>query len=575
MSEASAAAAARIKQLQEENAKRRAQVAKPKEELRQNQQSATDAKRFEKIQENIFFKTLISSQKAPKEQLADAEALMIATKDKKSDQTRLTELTEFQDWALYQNKVLAQRVISLLDTTTEAELQSAYNDIVQGVNDYEDKVRPFVENLKSFYRLHVHGKTHDVVREIKDEEERKAQRAKERAEQEATLKNLAETIETKQKDNETLRQDRTFWGMGGIRKEALEKISSNDAAIEEAKKEIERVSIALEQSLSTDNPQSALEPELIQDKERLREFLNLSSEEHIRLKTDLLTTTNDYINDVETRVTAVLDKMNKGEKSTREALDATMKLRNIFAIMQEAVKGAKTKNSKIRSELQTETPEESEMDKVLREDELIAVENHVATLDMIGNSTISRLTELSAQSLSLKGRRDNKIQQIQKTRDVKTAGIATMANNVALTLDSLTNTSLSQAADVAESSINRMNKGSHEIIAENATHTSVVMQEENAKISTMVSELGKLSEEFSKATAQQKQTLSERHELEQEMMDQAAELKKTLQSSIAMRADAIDSAQEGVEASDKKRLEAAKPANDDRKAEPSIFNLMP
>ena len=534
MSDAAARAAERIKEIQEQAIRRRTQPA-----ATATTKPAVNDARLAKIEENTFYKILMSNA-TPSQKKAEATKAMLATDDKTADKTRMRERAIYEEWMQAQREKLAMEVIRLTDTDTEAETQKTFRDIGHGIIEFEDNMKPLTDLLKGLFDLRMKGKTQDAIREIKNDAENRARRAKEQADREIRLNELEEQIKTKESEISVLEEDKTFIFFGSVKKESQDKITVKKSEIESAAKEIADITAAIEKAATEADSESALGADLAEAKEQLRTLFDLTSDEHIERKKKLIEAAKSFVVNTKDRVGNVMDHMEGMSKQIDTLFEAGTRMRGMYAIMNDASKDAKVENSKIRGNLQNGTPEESEMEKLEREDRLMAVEDHIASLDMASNSTVSELAQLTAQTGRVKSMKDSNALQMQKTLSLKTSGIAGIADKLAFTLQAVSQAALNESSEMAENSITHMNKGTNETISQEVFRIAVGMEEGNNKSRQAIEELEKFGETLRTSTQLQIQGIAEAQRLNEEFNQQAQKLQEDLKSAIAVHADVTD-----------------------------------
>ena len=559
MTEAAAKASERIKEIQEQAMKRRTQSATKTET-----QAVANDERLAKIQDNTFFKILMSNG-TPSQKKAEAAKAMVATDDKTADKVRMRERAQFEEWMQAQREKLAVEVIRLTDSETEAETQKTFKDIGNGIIEFEDSMKPLTDLLKGLFDLRMKGKTQDAIREIKDEADARERRAKERAEQEAKLTELDKLIKDRNEEITVLEQDRVL-GIFGIKKSALVQIAAKKEEIASVTKQIADLTEVIAKSSTEQVSESALGEDLAAAKEQMRTLFDLTSDEHIERKKRLIDAARSFVGNTKERVGSVMDHMEGMSKQIDTLFEAGTRMRGIYAIMNDASKDAKVENSKLRTTLQGDTAEESEMEKLAREEKLMAVEDHIANLDRASNSTVSELAQLTAQTGRVKSMKDSNALQMQKTLSLKTSGIAGIADKLAFTLQAVSQAALNESSEMAEDSIAHMNRGTNETVSQEVFRIAVGMEEGNKKSAQAIAELEDFGNTLRTSTQMQIEGVAEAQRLNEEFNEQARKLQDDLKAAIAVHADVTDGTAAAKAPAKEKKTAAASPSTD-------IFNL--
>ena len=139
---------------------------------------STSAKKFASVEDNAIYKIIFSEGDPEAKKSAVARELAYDLEEEKADnKASLLAFDLFKEWLMEQRKEMAQEIIKLTDTDAFSELKDVFDEMNQGLLDFEEQMAPLTEILDAVYALRMasDGAMFDVFREIQDdkvEEER-------------------------------------------------------------------------------------------------------------------------------------------------------------------------------------------------------------------------------------------------------------------------------------------------------------------------------------------------------------------------------------------------------------------
>lgn len=263
------------------------------------EKSAADAK-FANIESNPFYKIVFADGDPEEKKSAIAKALAYNLEDEKSDnKERLAAFELFKEWLMDQRKDMAQEIINLTDTDAFSELKDVFDEMNQGLLDFEKQMSPLTEILDAVYRLRMasDGTMFDVFREIKADQEEEARIAARREALDQKLKGCETSINDLEYEIADLYGQKSWFGLGGTKKEALAKIALKERDLEELRKEKDTTADELENTVYDRESEFA---EFAEEKRQLRELLDISSDEHKARQQALVDAANSFVNTADT-----------------------------------------------------------------------------------------------------------------------------------------------------------------------------------------------------------------------------------------------------------------------------------
>ena len=498
----------------------RGRRAKTAEETSEATDERASAKKFANIENNPFYKIVFAEgdPEAKKTEIAKALAYDIA--DEKSDnKERLAAFDLFKEWLMDQRKDMAQEIINLTDTDAFSELKDVFDEMNRGLLDFEQQMSPLTDILDAVYRLRMasDGAMFDVFREIKEDKEEEARIETRRAELDSHLSSLNGNVQKVKSEIDGLYKQKSWFGLGGTKKDALRQIAAKEVDLGELRKRIDTVADELKQT--TFNRESKFK-EFAEEKAKLRELLDISSEEHKQRQQALVDAANNFVNTADTRTSNVLVHLEGINEQVDRLADSNGGMRNVYAVISEAVEEAETVNTEVRDRLAQEPSDESNIAKMKRENQKMAVEEHVTALTAAKVDTLGTFSDLTAESYRIKSMKDSNNGQVAKTRSLNSKGVAGVASRLSTVLQGVSMAALSESSEVAQMTLERMNSQTNRITQKEALKNAMGINTENDALVKAIEEL----ESYGKIARAATDISREGY---QEMKENLAELEKT------------------------------------------------
>ena len=458
-------------------------------EAREKPEQRVERKKFAAIESNPFYRIVFGEGDPEEKRAAIANQLAYNLAEEKSDnKDRLAAFDLFKEWLMEQRKDMAQEIINLTDTDAFSELKDVFDQMNQGLLDFEKQMAPLTDILDAVYRLRMasDGAMFDVFREIKEDKEEEARIAALRAEQDRQLAQLGSNVTNLQQDISVLRGQRSWFGLGGTKKSALRQIAEKETRLGAASKAIDELTTAIENTRFDRVSQFS---EFAEEKRKLRELLDISSDEHKNRQQALVDTANNFVNTAETRTANVLEHLEGINDQVDRLADSNGGMRNVYAVISEAVEEAEAKNSRLRDGLIDAPADESNIAQMKRENQKMAIEDHVTALTAAKVDTLGTFSDLTAESYRIKSMKDSNNSQVAKTRSLNSKGVSGVASRLSTVLQGVSMAALSESSEVAQMTLERMNEQTNRITQKEALKNAMGISLENDALVKAIQEL--------------------------------------------------------------------------------------
>lgn len=521
------------------------------------------------IQDNPFFKIMLDESASPQDKLARVTQTLTFTDDRAQARANLEAFNAFKEYLQFERKRMAQEIIALTDTEAFGELKQVFEDINTALLTFEDKIGPLTDIVDAVYTLRMNGVTFDIFQELLQEREDEKKREKEKAQLREEMEQLEHDIRAMKAENGFLKEDRSLFGFGGIKQSAQEKMAQNDVAIERATEKVQQMT-ARTAELSKKHPESEKFAEFAEEKAKLKELLDITSEEHKTRQEALVASAQDFINTTEQRVSSVLGHFGKMNGQIDNLDEANFTMRSMYAILNDATKDVDAANEARRAEIQTAIANaSSDLEKLGQERLERDINAYVANLGRSSVDTTSVLAELTASGHRIHSMKEANEQQVAKTRALHTSGVAGVADQLSTVLQAVSAAALGESSEAAKISLERMQKTTSELGQREVIRVALGTKEINADLSNALSELSEYGETIRAATSITREGLSETRDLLAQIERQTAETQAAVKESLSVAAD-VTGGKGGVRSPAPEEVAAEAEA---RQAPPNPFGL--
>jgi hypothetical protein len=507
--------------------------------------SSASSQASARIEENSFYKIIFAEGDPEAKRDAVARELAYDLADEKADnQASLEEFEAFKAWLMEQRKQMAQEIINLTDTDAFSELKDVFDEMNMGLLDFEAQMAPLTDILDAVYalRLASDGAMFDVFREIQEDKEEEERVALLRSKQERNLDGLKQEVDLLRLKTDQLKQEKSWFGLGGTKKSALQEIEriqkevgDKKAAIETLVSDIENTKVDRESQFS----------QFAEEKQKLRELLDISSEEHKERQQGLVDSANRFVNTAENRTSEVLAHLEGINGQVDRLADSNSGLRSVYAIISEAVVDAEEVNTRVRDSLTVGPEGESNIAKMKRENNKMAVENHVTAMTAAKVDTVGTFGDLTAESYRIKAMKDSNTGQVAKTRSLNSKGVAGVASRLSTVLQGVSMAALTESSEVAHMTLERMNDQTNRLAQKEAIKNAMGIAIENDALVKAIEELESYGKVARAATDISREGYTEMKQHLSELEKTAREVGEAVKAAVAVGADVMQSDDEG------------------------------
>ena len=512
--------------------------ARGKSSTSKDEKSSTS--KFANIKTNLFHQITLQSDLSPEEKSrAVAKALSYSQElSKEENEAHIAAFEEFKAYLMERRKDMSKEIIRLSDTEAFSELQSVLQEMNTGLQNFENDIKPLIEIIDAIHRLNIEsgGAMYDVFKEVEEDRAEEKRIAELREQQDKQLDLYRHRIDTINNDIAVLLEDKSFFGFGKTKKSALAKIAVKEQDIARIQGEISNLRQQIE---TTVFDRTSNFGHLAHEKAKLRELLDITSEEHRDRQKKLVKSATNFVVTTEEKTGSVLKHM-EGMKNQIQNIDKVNgQMKRVFAIVTEGIKEAETSNSVLVGNLEAPVENESALQQLDREDKLEYVNRHVDSLNSSKVSTLSTLGELQEESMNIKSMSDTNRQQIAKTQQMHAGGTAGVASRLSMVLTAVSTAALNESSTSTENTLAQMNEMTRSIAQSEAIQNATNIHVQNDRLMEAIEQLKGYKDISDKATQIARAGIEEQKIRQAELEQTAAALADAVKKAKGVTAEVM------------------------------------
>ena len=450
-------------------------------------------------------------------------------------------LSEYNAYMQSERQRLAVELIKMTDTETFANMQRVLTEINDGVLDFEEKIKPFMEIINAVRLIQEEDATTDILSEMREDQ-------KARDALEVKLRGIREKIQAERnliKDKEVeaslKSKERTWLGYGGIKASAKKRIATLTVEIDESKATIQKLEAELKEAQNQVVESESKYKHLADAKKIVANMLVLSETEHVERHKDLVDTAANFVQNTKSRVDDTLGHSVKMDAQLKSLSDLAFGMRARYKTLSEATKEAETINSEIHAKVKAEidSMDIDDLDRITKEGENRNISKHISSLNDITRETVDVLSDLTISSQRIETMETANTAQIKKTEQIQTSGIAGVADNLSSVLTAINQAAIGQASTAAQQSLRRMNDTTMELTKESMVNSAVARKEDNEALVNALEQFANFGEIISLTNDAALETIKESRKLVSDYKELADDVNHAAQRSLEVTSDAI------------------------------------
>lgn len=480
------------------------------------------------IANNPFFQVMSSTSLTPEEKVQQVAKAMSEIRTKEENRERVRQLEEFSEYQQVLRKEMASEIIALTNTDTFAQLQQVYDRMNTGLLDFNDAMEPILEIIDAMHVVRKEGKTAELFEEIRSDRREEDEHKNMLAEMDESIRKSRAEINMLFADIAELREQRSFFGFGGVKAEAIRKIAELESKIEllnQSANEMQtkRQTFAAEWSAKTHENE-----EYENAKRIVRNMLDLSAEQHRENQKKSVLKAQEFIEISDESLSSVRSNLLDMNGQIERLLDANTSITSTMAIMGEGLKVAETEIQKKRAEVDSIDAGESMVKKMQKDNSLRDIDEHATLVSATVADTALSFADLGSQTVRITTMKDANVSQLDKVRKMHTQGVAGVADRLSVALTAVGQAAIGESAAIAKDTLGLMTDATNNIAHKEAMRVALGANEINDDILKAIGDLEEYGEILRNTTDIRREAVKEMRS----NLDQIGDIAKSLQADI-------------------------------------------
>lgn len=526
-----------------------AQLAKAtgKSEEKDTATSRFKSKRTEKkksevpsIKDNPFAQIAMSTPD-PRAQ-KDAMVKLMTYVDAETTEKNSKALAEYTAYMQSERQRLAVELIDMTDTKTFSNMQNVLKDINNGVLDFEEQIKPFMEIINAVRLIQAEDATTDILAEMREEKTKRKEMEGVISGLDADIRAIEGQIEQALVEIEILKEDRGWFGFGDIKQSAKDAIAALKVKIEGLKEKKAEL-VAKKQAVRDEYQEVDSKFEHLKEaKKVMATMLDLSESDHEARHEQLVNTASSFVTTTKERVTDTLERSMQMSEQIKNLSDLAFTMRGRYSVLSEAAKEAEVINSNQHESLKAELEAtEDPLEKMNKEKISRDISKHITTLNDAASETTDVIADLTVSSQRIETMEAANVAQIKKTQQIQTSGIAGVADNLSSVLTAINQAAIGQASTAAQQSLRRMNTNTIELTKEQMLNTAKARNDDNSALINVLEQLSGFGEVIEIANQSAQEAVGENRAILDEMRKTADEVNRAATDTLEVVSKQITS----------------------------------
>ncbi|OCG05254.1 hypothetical protein [Gilliamella sp. wkB112] len=466
---------------------------------RQRQKTAKVENPLENIKDNSFFKVIFSDSLSLEQKVEEVTRILEFTDNKEVDRAKIQEFDTFKEYLQSISEEMSKQRIEMTDTEVFAELQRVYADFNNDLNSFIEKIKPLTEITDALYNLRQNGETRNALAKIKADQEWDAEKEAEIQQMQNDSADIEKQIVQLQTENEALQKDKSFFGLGQIKAASKAKIAANEEKIVQLKQNVQSnynkigdIQIEMQQ-----HQQQRAES---MDVEKLKELLNLTSEQHTLRQADMVESALKFVNQGKERFGAIRGHLEKMVKQIEGLSDNNGNMIQIYAIMNEATKKVETVHRERRQELENKDAGDNLLESMKLDEARRNLDEHIDTVSTATVDTMQTYGELTTEAIKIRNMQAATKKQVESARAMHSRGIASVASQLSVVVTAVNSAAINEAQSMAGNTLAEMARVTNDIAKNEAIRIATGRDDINNDLEAMLQNLAEFGDTQREAT---------------------------------------------------------------------------
>lgn len=491
------------------------------------------------IETNTFYSIIMADDVELEEKVNQVSKALEFTNDKEADRTRIKEFEQFKEYLQSISETMSKQRIEMTDTGTFSELQKVYGDFNNDLNNFIDKIKPLTDITDALYTLRKNGETRSVLAKIQQDKANRRDLEERLESMKRELSMLEEDILQLKQENYKLAEDKSFFGFGNIRAESKAQIKTNEDKITELDKNLHDLLPQID-NIRQQLTDMATGEGYSFEAQKLKELLDLNSEQHVQRQADLVQSALQFINSGKERFGEIRKHLELMNQQIEGLTDNNSQMQQIYAVLNDGTKKAEEANKTKRETLINAPEPTSQIEKMKLDKEKRDLDEFIDTVSQSTVDTMQTYGELSMEEIKLRNMQAATRNQSQSAATMHSRGIASVASQLSVVLTAVNSAAINESQVMASDTLTQMANVTNDVAKKESIRIATGRDDVNVELEKTLQDLVEFGDTQRQATEITRDAIKTMRDNLDELEKLSKDVQEDTADFVAVTADTID-----------------------------------
>lgn len=491
------------------------------------------------IETNTFYSIIMADDVELEEKVNQVSKALEFTNDKEADRTRIKEFEQFKEYLQSISETMSKQRIEMTDTGTFSELQKVYGDFNNDLNNFIDKIKPLTDITDALYTLRKNGETRSVLAKIQQDKANRRDLEERLESMKRELSMLEEDILQLKQENYKLAEDKSFFGFGNIRAESKAQIKINEDKITELDKNFHDLLPQID-NVRQQLTDMATGEGYSFEAQKLKELLDLNSEQHVQRQADLVQSALQFINSGKERFGEIRKHLELMNQQIEGLTDNNSQMQQIYAVLNDGTKKAEEANKTKRETLINAPEPTSQIEKMKLDKEKRDLDEFIDTVSQSTVDTMQTYGELSMEEIKLRNMQAATRNQSQSAATMHSRGIASVASQLSVVLTAVNSAAINESQVMASDTLTQMANVTNDVAKKESIRIATGRDDVNIELEKTLQDLVEFGDTQRQATEITRDAIKTMRDNLDELEKLSKDVQEDTADFVAVTADTID-----------------------------------
>lgn len=491
------------------------------------------------IETNTFYSIIMADDVELEEKVNQVSKALEFTNDKESDRTRIKEFEQFKEYLQSISETMSKQRIEMTDTGTFSELQKVYGDFNNDLNDFIDKIKPLTDITDALYTLRKNGETRSVLQKIQQDKANARDKQDRIIDLNKTINEGENLMAELRKENVILAENKSFFGFGNIKPESKAQIQENEIKIAEVFDNVSKCTKERDKLLlEIENIDNSTEYSF--EAQKLKELLDLNSEQHVQRQADLVQSALQFINSGKERFGEIRKHLELMNQQIEGLTDNNSQMQQIYAVLNDGTKKAEEANKTKRETLMNTPEPTSQIEKMKLDKEKRDLDEFIDTVSQSTVDTMQTYGELSMEEIKLRNMQAATKNQSQSAATMHSRGIASVASQLSVVLTAVNSAAINESQVMASDTLTQMANVTNDVAKKESIRIATGRDDVNIELEKTLQDLVEFGDTQRQATEITRDAIKTMRDNLDELEKLSKDVQEDTADFVAVTADTID-----------------------------------